>query len=326
MDDPSILILIFTTFNHTTFLSLLYLLFNNSKGFSLARKIFSQNEFLVAGNGEKLRLKLANNPEPVNRLNRAMPEGDLTDSSTDDEIMITPRLWRKLLAASKRRGRKAGKDYSFVVVGQDFKNDTTQPKSSPDYDIMITPRLWRKLLIARKKRGRKAGRDYSFVAVRQDSNKGSEATETKLKVDHTNSSSDYEIMITPRLWRKLLASSRRRRKSGRDYSFVAVGQDVKNVSKPTETKSEEVQAGSSEGANGDYTDSYEAEDVDEEGDDDMDDDDDDDVLITPRLKKKLEAASQNMETTSKAGDYNLGVGKKTALEISADAKRKYFTD
>ena len=81
-----------------------------------------------------------------------------------------------------------------------------------------------------------------------------------------------------------------------------------------------------EGANGDYTDSYEAEDVDEEGDDDMDDDDDDDVLITPRLKKKLEAASQNMETTSKAGDYNLGVGKKTALEISADAKRKYFTD
>ena len=82
-----------------------------------------------------------------------------------------------------------------------------------------------------------------------------------------------------------------------------------------------------EGANGDYTDSYEAEDVDEEGDDDMDDDDDDDVLITPRLKKKLEAASQNTEkTASKAGDYNLGVGKKTALEISADAKRKYFTD
>ena len=82
-----------------------------------------------------------------------------------------------------------------------------------------------------------------------------------------------------------------------------------------------------EGANGDYTDSYEAEDVDEEGDDDMDDNDDDDVLITPRLKKKLEAASQNTEkTASKAGDYNLGVEKKTALEISADAKRKYFTD
>ena len=81
-----------------------------------------------------------------------------------------------------------------------------------------------------------------------------------------------------------------------------------------------------EGANGDYTDSYEAEDVDEEGDDDMDDNDDDDVLITPRLKKKLEAASQNMETTSKAGDYNLGVEKKTALEIAADTKRKYFTD
>ena len=77
-----------------------------------------------------------------------------------------------------------------------------------------------------------------------------------------------------------------------------------------------------EGANGDYTDSYEAEDVDEEGDDDMDDDDDDDVLITPRLKKKLEAASQNTATTSKAGDYNLGVGKKTALEIAADTKRK----
>ena len=81
-----------------------------------------------------------------------------------------------------------------------------------------------------------------------------------------------------------------------------------------------------EGANGDYTDSYEAEDVDEEGDDDMDDDDDDDVLITPRLKKKLEAASQNTATTSKAGDYNLGVGKKTALEIAADTKRKYFSD
>ena len=81
-----------------------------------------------------------------------------------------------------------------------------------------------------------------------------------------------------------------------------------------------------EGANGDYTDSYEAEDVDEEGDDDMDDDDDDDVLITPRLKKKLEAASQITATTTKAGDYNLGVGKKTALEIVADTKRKYFTD
>ena len=311
MDDPSILILIFTTFNHTTFLSLLYLLFNNSKGFSLARKIFSQNEFLVAGNGEKLRLKLANNPEPVNRLNRAMPEGDPTDSSTDDEIMITPRLWRKLLAASKRRGRKAGKDYSFVVVGQDFKNDsdTTRTKSSPDYDIMITPRLWRKLLIAKKKRGRKAGRDYSFVAVRQDSNKGSEATETKLKVDHTNSSSDYEIMITPRLWRKLLASSRRRRKSGRDYSFVAVGQDVKNVSKPTETKSEEVQAELSEGANGDYTDTYEE-----------DDDDDDEIMITPRLWKRLQAAKKKR---GKMGiDYTFD-GQDFKNKSNGTKKRKY---
>ena len=312
MDDPSILILIFTTFNHTTFLSLLYLLFNNSKGFSLARKIFSQNEFLVAGNGEKLRLKLANNPEPVNRLNRAMPEGDPTDSSTDDEIMITPRLWRKLLAASKRRGRKAGKDYSFVVVGQDFKNesDTTRTKSSPDYDIMITPRLWRKLLIAKRKRGRKAGRDYSFVAVGQNLKNASEATETKLKVDHTNSSSDYEIMITPRLWRKLLASGRRRKKSGRDYSFVAVGQDVKNVSRATETKSEEVQADSSEGANGDYTDTYEE-----------DDDDGDEIMITPRLWKKLQAAKKK---GGKMGvDYNFD-GQDFKNKSNGTNKREYL--
>merc|ERR1711936_1469871 len=98
-------------------------------------------------------------------------------------------------------------------------------------------------------------------------------------------------MITPRLWRKLSASGRRRRKSGRDYSFVAVGQDVKNVSKPTETKSEEVQAESSEGANGDYTDTYEE-----------DDDDDDEIMITPRLWKKLQAAK---EKRGKMGiDYN----------------------
>lgn len=266
----------------------------------------------MAGNGEKLRLKLANNkPEPVNRLNRAMSQGDKTDSSTEGEIMITPRLWRKLLAARERRGRKAGKDYSFVVVGQDFKNDsdTTRTKSSPDYDIMITPRLWRKLMIAREKRGRKAGGDYSFVAVGKDAKHASEATETKLKVDHTNSSSDYEIMITPRLWRKLLASRKRGRKSGRDYSFVAVGQDVKNVSKPTDPKSEEVQAGSSEGANGDYTDSYEE-----------DDDDDGEIMITPRLWKKLQAAKKKR---GKMGiDYNFD-GQDFKNQSNGTKKRKY---
>ena len=267
----------------------------------------------MAGNGEKLRLKISNNePEQVNRLNRAMPKGDLTVSSTNEEIMITPRLWRKLLAASKRRGIKAGKDYSFVVVGQDFKNDsdTTRTKSSTDYDIMITPRLWRKLMIATENRGRKAGRDYSFVAVRQDSNKGSEATETKLKVDHTNSSSDYEIMITPRLWRKLLASRKRRKKSGRDYSFVAVGQDVKNVSKPTDPKSEEVQAELSEGAHGDYTDTYEE-----------DDDDDGEIMITPRLWKKLQAAKKKR---GKMGiDYNFD-GQDFNNKSNSTKKREYL--
>merc|ERR1719167_1362953 len=40
--------------------------------------------------------------------NRAMSKGDQTDSSNDyGEIMITPRLWKKLLAARRRRGRKA---------------------------------------------------------------------------------------------------------------------------------------------------------------------------------------------------------------------------
>ena len=267
----------------------------------------------MAGNGEKLRLKISNNePEQVNRLNRAMPKGDLTVSSTNEEIMITPRLWRKLLAARERRGRKAGKDYSFVVVGQDFKNDsdTTRTKSSTDYDIMITPRLWRKLMIEGDKRGRKAGRDYSFVAVRQDSNKGSEATETKLKVDHTNSSSDYEIMITPRLWRKLLASGRKRKKSGRDYSFVAVGQDVKNVSKPTDPKSEEVQAELSEGAHGDYTDTYEE-----------DDDDDGEIMITPRLWKKLQAAKKKR---GKMGiDYNFD-GQDLKNKSNSTKKREYL--
>ena len=160
------------------------------------------------------------------------------------------------------------------------------------------------------KRGRKAGRDYSFVAVRQDSNKGSEATETKLKVDHTNSSSDYEIMITPRLWRKLLASGRKRKKSGRDYSFVAVGQDVKNVSKPTDPKSEEVQAELSEGAHGDYTDTYEE-----------DDDDDGEIMITPRLWKKLQAAKKKR---GKMGiDYNFD-GQDFKNKSNGTKKREYL--
>ena len=125
-------------------------------------------------------------------------------------------------------------------------------------------------------------------------------------------------------------------KTSDNEKFLAEVDDQKSASAPSSSapsapassagKLAKSQNYEPEGANGDYTDSYEAEDVDEEGDDDMDDDDDDDVLITPRLKKKLEAASQIMETNSKAGDYNLGVGKKTAREISADTQRKYFTD
>ena len=118
-------------------------------------------------------------------------------------------------------------------------------------------------------------------------------------------------------------------KTSDNETFLAEVDDQKSASAPSSSapassagKLAKSQDYEPEGANGDYTDSYEAEDVDEEGDDDMDDDDDDDVLITPRLKKKLEAASQNTATTTKAGDYNLGVGKKTALEIAADTKRK----
>ena len=118
-------------------------------------------------------------------------------------------------------------------------------------------------------------------------------------------------------------------KTSDNEKFLAEVDDQKSASAPSSSapassagKLAKSQDHEPEGANGDYTDSYEAEDVDEEGDDDMDDNDDDDVLITPRLKKKLEAASQNTATTSKAGDYNLGVGKKTALEIAADTKRK----
>merc|ERR1719462_463691 len=51
--------------------------------------------------------------EDEDLVNRAMSRGDQTDSSNDYEIMITPRLWKKLLAARrrrrgfwKRRGRK----------------------------------------------------------------------------------------------------------------------------------------------------------------------------------------------------------------------------
>ena len=41
--------------------------------------------------------------EDEDLVNRAMSRGDQTDSSNDYEIMITPRLWKKLLAARKRR-------------------------------------------------------------------------------------------------------------------------------------------------------------------------------------------------------------------------------
>merc|ERR1719462_777731 len=47
--------------------------------------------------------------------NRAMSKGDQTDSSNDyGEIMITPRLWKKLQAAQKKR--EAGDDDDEIMI------------------------------------------------------------------------------------------------------------------------------------------------------------------------------------------------------------------
>merc|ERR1719462_588061 len=84
--------------------------------------------------------------EDEDLVNRAMSKGDQTDSSNDyGEIMITPRLWKKLLAARRRRGRKA-------------RRRGKREAGDDDDEIMITPRLWKKLQAAQKKRG-KGGKD-----------------------------------------------------------------------------------------------------------------------------------------------------------------------
>ena len=82
--------------------------------------------------------------EDEDLVNGAMSKGDQTDSSNDYEIMITPRLWKKLLAARRRRGRKARRG--------------KREDGDDDDEIMITPRLWKKLQAAQKKRG-KGGKD-----------------------------------------------------------------------------------------------------------------------------------------------------------------------
>merc|ERR1712240_813056 len=92
--------------------------------------------------------------EDEDLVNRAMSKGDQTDSSNDYEIMITPRLWKKLLASRKRRGRKGrrrGKRGRKARRGKREDGDD-------DDEIMITPRLWKKLQAAQKKRG-KGGKD-----------------------------------------------------------------------------------------------------------------------------------------------------------------------
>merc|ERR1719462_144222 len=89
--------------------------------------------------------------EDEDLVNGAMSKENQTDSSNDYEIMITPRLWKKLLAARKkrrgfwkRRGRKARRG--------------KREDGDDDDEIMITPRLWKKLQAAQEKRG-KGGKD-----------------------------------------------------------------------------------------------------------------------------------------------------------------------
>ena len=92
--------------------------------------------------------------EDEDLVNGAMSKGDQTDSSNDYEIMITPRLWKKLLAA-KRRGR--GLLAARRKRGRNSRRGKREDGDDDD-DIMITPRLWKKLQAAQKKRG-KGGKD-----------------------------------------------------------------------------------------------------------------------------------------------------------------------
>ena len=89
--------------------------------------------------------------EDEDLVNRVMSKGDQTDSSNDYEIMITPRLWKKLLAArKKRRG-------FWKRRGRNSRRGKREDGDDDD-EIMITPRLWKKLQAAQKKRG-KGGKD-----------------------------------------------------------------------------------------------------------------------------------------------------------------------
>ena len=92
--------------------------------------------------------------EDEDLVNGAMSKGDQTDSSNDYEIMITPRLWKKLLAARRRRGRKARRGKR----GRKAPRRGKREDGNDDDEIMITPRLWKKLQAAQKKRG-KGGKD-----------------------------------------------------------------------------------------------------------------------------------------------------------------------
>ena len=72
--------------------------------------------------------------EDEDLVNRAMSKGDQTDSSNDYEIMITPRLWKKLLAArKKRRG-------FWKRRGRNSRRGKREDGDDDD-EIMITPRL-----------------------------------------------------------------------------------------------------------------------------------------------------------------------------------------
>merc|ERR550517_734096 len=81
--------------------------------------------------------------EDEDLVNGAMSKGNQTDSSNDYEIMITPRLWKKLLAARRKRGRNSRRG--------------KREDGDDDDEIMITPRLWKKLQAA-KKEERKGGK------------------------------------------------------------------------------------------------------------------------------------------------------------------------
>ena len=89
--------------------------------------------------------------EDEDLVNRAMSKENQTDSTNDYEIMITPRLWKKLLAARKRRRG------FWKRRGRNSRRGKREDGDDDD-EIMITPRLWKKLQAAQKKRG-KGGKD-----------------------------------------------------------------------------------------------------------------------------------------------------------------------